>query len=200
MQTFFNPNSRTNSAAPPALANEPQPSEVTDDLMVQFLGFNFLDTDDHVTVRLALPAAPAHSNGKWNEARKLVEWDSSLETAGKAPRVPVFCYANWVTPDETAQKQHFGRVLLAGDELSYYCLWRGALEPKQAAEWEAWLAALQPGEGLKERFNAFHFTSEPVSPPTNAPPQKPGPSEFPRQLLNNALETAERESAGKKLP
>jgi hypothetical protein len=192
---------RTNGPATAAPGpKEPMPLEVVHELTDELLEIDIFGTDDHLTVRLSLPSAPARSNGKWDPARQQVVWDSDLEQDQKDARIPAFCYANWSQPDETAQKRHFGKVVLSGDDLSQYCLWRGALDQKQAAQWEALLAGLQPGPALKERLEAFRFAGEPVSRPTNGQPRSAGPSDFPRQLLGSALEAAEPQSAGTNHP
>ena len=186
---FFDARYRTNNAAAPAPGpNEPAPADVVTELTQELVAWDLFETYDHVTVRLALPSAPAHSNGKWDEARKQVVWESDIEQVDKVGHVPAFCYANWSQPDETAQKQHFGKVLLSGDDLSQYCLWRGGLEQNRAAEWDAFLAGLQPGPGLRAQIEAFRFAGEPVPRGTNAPPHSP--DEFPRQLLGSALDAA----------
>jgi hypothetical protein len=189
---------RTNSAAASTAAPaKPMPSVVEDELTKELLNIDFFsDTDDHVTVRMSLPRAPSHSNGKWDPSRKQEVWESEIEPEAKVGRVPAFCYANWSEPDEAAQKRYFGKVVLSGDDLSQYCLWRDGLDGKQAADWEAWLAALQPGQGLKEKIEAFRFAGEPVSHPSNGQPQSVDPSDFPRQLFGSALEAAERQSTG----
>jgi hypothetical protein len=194
LRGLYDPRSRTNSAAASAAGpKEPMPSDVVDQLTDELLEFDLLSTDDHVTVRLSLPSAPAHSNGKWDEARKEVVWESDIEQGEKRGRVPAFCYANWSEPDEAAQRRHFGKVILSGDDLSQYCLWRGGLDPNRAAEWDALLAGLQPGRGSKEQIEAFRFAGEPVPRGTNGQPQSAGPSDFPRRLLGSALEAAEGE-------
>jgi hypothetical protein len=108
-------------------------------------------------VRLALAAAPGHTNGKWDEARRQVLWESELEAAKPAKRLPVFCYADWSRPDPEFQQQHFGRVILSGDELLKYCLWRGGLAEKQAGEWETFLSGLKPDDALSKTLAAFRF-------------------------------------------
>jgi hypothetical protein len=201
LRGLYDPRYRTNSTAASTPGPQvPMPSAVADELTDELLEFDIFATDDHLTVRLSLPCPPSRSNGKWDPARKQVVWNSELETEGKGGRVPAFCYANWSQPDETAQTRHFGKVVLSGDDLSQYCLWHGALDKKEAAQWEALLARLQPGPELTNNIQAFRFAGEPVSRPTNGQPPSTGPSDFPRQLLNSALEAAERESAGTNHP
>jgi hypothetical protein len=165
---IFSAQSRTNSSPPPGVPGKPQPSEVTDELFKELIDFD-LGTDDHVKVRLTLAAAPDHTNGKWDEARKQVLWDEDMERPDGVQRVPTFCYANWSTADEVAQKERFGKVILTGDDLAQYCLWRAALSKSEAAEWDGMLAGLHPGLGLKDRLETFRFSAASAPRSTNSP-------------------------------
>ena len=115
--------------------------------------------DGHLTVRLTLAAAPDHTNGKWDEARHQVVWESTLEAAESARRLPVFCYANWSQADAAFQQQHFGRVILTGDKLLQYGVWHSALTPAQAGEWDQLLTAFQPGGNWTNQFAPFQFSA-----------------------------------------
>ncbi|HSY19751.1 MAG TPA: hypothetical protein VK815_15515 [Candidatus Acidoferrales bacterium] len=132
--------------------DEPKPADAANDLFMGLLGVSsgFGGEADHLTVKLALKHAPDHSNGKWQDG--LVVWDNELD---KDRPLPVLCYASWNNPDEMFQKAHFGRVLLEGDELSKYNLWRSGLSEQGSREWDAFLAGLQPGAGLKKQIEAF---------------------------------------------
>ena len=101
---------------------------------------------------------PDHAFADFNPRLRdgLVVWDSGLD---KDRALPVLCYANWNNPDEPFQKTHFGRVLLEGDELSKYDLWRSGLGDQAGQEWDAFLAGLQPGPGLKKQIEAFRLTN-----------------------------------------
>ncbi|MEJ0088699.1 MAG: hypothetical protein WDM80_02955 [Limisphaerales bacterium] len=107
-------------------------------------------TADHLTVKLTLPHAPNHTNGKWQDGE--VVWDASLD---ENRALPALCYASWSNPDVQFQQTHFGQVILDGDELTAYCLWQQCLNEEQASEWEKILASLQPGQGLKDKLEAF---------------------------------------------
>lgn len=138
---------------------QPKPSEALDGLIPAWLGVSAGNGEtDHLTVRLALNRAPDHSNGKWQEGK--VVWGVALEPDRA---LPVLCYASWSNPDEQFQSAHFGKVVLAGDELAQYCLWQSGLDGKLAAGWETLLAGLQPGDGLKEKLEAFKFSGQPDS-------------------------------------
>jgi hypothetical protein len=139
-------------------AKEPTPSEVANDLVAALITSGSSGEDDHLTVRLALPSVPDHTNGKWDEARRQVVWDSALEAKESAARLPVFCYAIWSQPENQFQQDHFGRVILKGDDLLKYNLWRAQLNEPQAGEWEKLLLSLWPDE-LTNKLAAFEFSA-----------------------------------------
>jgi len=137
----------------------PKPLDATDDLIANWLGgFGGSNGEaDHLTVKLALDRPPNHTNGKWQDGQ--VVWTTDLEP----DRVlPFLCYAEWSNPDAQFQKEHFGNVILDGDDLSEYCLWRCRLDEQQVREWESFLAGLQPGNNLREKLKSFQFTAETV--------------------------------------
>jgi hypothetical protein len=147
----------------------PKPDDVIDDLDSDLLySFKFLgDENDHLIVKLDLPSAPVHTNGKWQNGQ--VIWETALDPS--AP-VPVFCYANWSTPNVTFQKNHFGRVVLSGDNLTEYCLWQNSLSDPRSRQWETFLAELKPDDTIQDKIHAFQFTTNTVSlATTNASPQ-----------------------------
>lgn len=182
VQGLYNPHSRTNTV--PAAPKKPAPAEVEDEITEEMIPFKLFSTDDHVTVRLSLPAEPVHTNGKWDEKSKQVVWESDLEQSNEEWRVPAFCYAEWTVPNEAVQQKLFGKVTLSGDELCQYCLWRAALGKKEAAEWDALLAGLQPGDDFKVKLAAFRFSSDsPVKTKDN--PQSL--SDMGKDLLSNAV-------------
>jgi len=136
---------------------KPKPEDVANDLFANLLGISFdMGGDaDHLTVKLSLKNAPDHSNGQWQDGR--VVWDIDLPPDRP---LPALCYANWNNPDETFQAAHFGGVLLAGDELTRYNLWRSALAPADGQAWDTFLSGLQPGSDLKQKIEAFQLTAK----------------------------------------
>ena len=184
VQKFLHARSATN--APPALPDKPSPSEVTDELLGQLMEFDLWQTDDHLSVRLQLPAAPTHTNGKWDDAAKQVVWDAHLGERTNAARLPAFCYASWSEPNEEFQRAHFGSLVLKGDELLQYSVWRNGLDAKRSKEWDALIAGLQPDNQLLGKLVSFQFSDE--SPLVSPQPQNPGPADFPRQLFKAVLE------------
>ncbi|MEI8289336.1 MAG: hypothetical protein WCH99_07670 [Verrucomicrobiota bacterium] len=139
---------------------KPEPSELPADLFEDLLEpFKiFGGAADHLSVKLALAHAPNHTNGKWQDGQ--VVWETNLDD-NRA--LPAFCFASWSSPDIGFQKVHFGRVLLAGDELTQYCQWQCSLGREQIQQWELYLAGLQPDQELKKKLAAFQFTSQSAS-------------------------------------
>jgi hypothetical protein len=99
----------------------------------------------------------------------------------------VFCYAAWSEPEAAFQKEHFGRVILRGDELMSYCLWRAGLPARRIAEWDAFLSSLRPEENIQTKLDAFHFSDEAKAAPAAAGTQTPDPVEFRRRLIRDAV-------------
>jgi hypothetical protein len=165
----------------------PEPSEVASDAVGILIGSDLSGQTDRLIVQLSLPAAPVHSNGRWDEALKQVVWETDIEGRTNASRFPFFCYASWAQPGEAFQTEHFGRVILSGDELTQYCLWRSSLDAPQDSQWDAFLAGLEPGSGLVEKLDAFRFSDEPETPDTNSQQKIHSPSAYPRELLKTAL-------------
>ena len=165
----------------------PEPSEVANDAVGNLVAFDLFGKPDHLAVRLSLPSSPVHTNGRWDEALKQVVWDTDIAERTNVSHFPFFCYASWAQADQENQKQHFGRVVLTGDELTQYCLWRSSQDELAGGEWDAFVASLQPGSGLVERVDAFRFRGESDQAGTNCQPKIPSPSFYPRQLLKNAL-------------
>jgi hypothetical protein len=168
-------------------SKQPEPSEVASDAVGNLVEFDLSGKPDHLAVRLSLPAAPVHSNGRWDEALKQVVWETDIEERTNASHFPFSCYASWAQANQKFQKEHFGRVALTGDELTQYCLWRSSQDRQKGDEWDAFIASLQPDSGLVERVDAFRFPGEPDQAGTNGQQKIPGPSVYPRELLKTAL-------------
>jgi hypothetical protein len=164
---------------------QPEPAEVANDAVGNLIGFDLFGQPDHLAVRLLLPTAPVHSNGRWDKAHKQVVWETDIEGRTNAFHFPFFCYASWTQADAAYQKKHFGRVILAGDELTRYCLWRCSLDAQRGGQWDGFLAGLEPGRGLVEKLDAFRFPDEPAR--TNSQLKVSGSSAFPRELLKAGL-------------
>ena len=169
-------------------AKQPEPSEVANDAVGLLVGFDLFGQPDRLAVRLSLPAAPVHSNGRWDKALQQVVWETDIEERTNASHFSFFCYASWAQANRAYQKKHFGKVVLTGDELTQYCLWRSSQDVQRGGEWDAFLAGLQPGNGLVKRLVAFRFPGEPEQAGTNSQQKIPNSSAYPRELLKAALQ------------
>ena len=166
---------------------QPEPSEVLNDAIGNLIELDLFGQTDHLAVRLSLPSSPLHSNGRWNKTLKQVVWESDIEERTNASHFPFFCYASWAQADRRFQKRHFGRMVLTGDGLTRYCLWRGSLHQQDSDEWDAFVASLRPGQGLAESIDAFKFTDESAKAATNSQQKVFSSSVYPRELLKDAL-------------
>ena len=166
---------------------KPKPSEMFEELLQAQMDFRLFSTDDHLEVKLSLPSEPIHTNGRWDAARKQVLWASNLDDREQATRLPAFCYASWAAADGTFQKKHFGSVILTGESLLEYCLWRASLNTKQAEQWEAMLDGLKADSSVAGSLDAFRFSDEPAAPTAKEGGKDRLASDFPRELLKSAL-------------
>lgn len=164
---------------------QPTPDAVAGEFFDRILAIDFNlfgDTPDHLTVKLTLPSAPLHSNGRWSEADDQEIWSTDIQGRTNMNHLPFSCYANWVQADEGFQTNHFGKVAFSGDDLAQYCLWRCSQAPQQGGEWDEFLARLKPGDDLPTKVDAFRFSGE-----EDATNSETLPSAYPRKLLKTAL-------------
>jgi len=169
-------------------APKAEPQKIIGELLDHALEFSMFSSQDQLTVKLSLPAPPIHTNGKWDAARRQVLWEAGMDTSEPSPRLPAFCYATWSTANGTFQKERFGKVLLEGEDLLQYCLWRASLNAKHAGEWEKFLAGLKPDSAVAGKLDAFRFAGEPATPAAKEDVKPHLLSDFPRELLKSALE------------
>jgi hypothetical protein len=87
------------------------------------------------------------------------------------------------------QTERFGRVLLEGEDLGAYGIWRTGLDRQDAVEWEGFLMSLKHGEDLKKRLDAFHFTRDPVPRRKDAKADETGLAAVPRPLIIDSLKS-----------
>lgn len=103
-------------------------------------------------VSLACPVKPTSTNGTWSVEDRRVEWEwASFSRLGN----PLLRHAEWCVPDEAAQQRHFGRVVLAGEELGEYVAWRTSLTDDQGRRWDALLATLEAKVDAVAALSAF---------------------------------------------
>jgi hypothetical protein len=156
------------------IIEEPDPEGYVGDLIVEACGLqiDFLFLSDHLAVELKTPAEPFETNGQWHADLNKTSWSEVLASDGHSW---LFCYAFWSEPEEDFQKEHFGRVVLTGEDLSQYVIWRNGLTQEEARLWDDFVSGLAPGEELQERIRSFQF------------PDAPNLADTPRGLLLDAL-------------
>jgi hypothetical protein len=114
---------------------------------------------DQVTVGLTIARPAIATNGHWSEESRRITWTPrSLSNEGW----PTLTYAAWDEPDETAQKAHFGKLVLQGAPLLNYCLWFRGLTDAEQQEWDNFIGRLRPNSDHEQVLNKFRFSHEPI--------------------------------------
>jgi hypothetical protein len=139
-----------------------------------------------LNLRLICAEKPYATNGKWNDKLAAATWDRSLDADRKAP---VVCFAFWSTPDVSFQKAHFGKLLLTGEGLAQYAIWRGLLTPTEAKEWDRFIDGLKPGPNLEAAVQTFRFSTDPKVKSTESQEQAASLADAPRSLILDCLRT-----------
>jgi hypothetical protein len=132
------------------------------------LGGLFGPASDRVSVKLKLPAEPLISNGQWDKESCGLVWSFNY----RGSPLSHICYAVWASPDASFQKEHFGRVILDGQELALYCGWQKGLTDDESRQWDEVLKTVRPATAEAElsRFRAEHRVAvEPESAPASQP-------------------------------
>lgn len=114
-----------------------------------------------LAVSLATGLQPWLTNGVWEAKEGKVQWVCELPGETAWPRLLT---AMWSQPEEVFQKEHFGQVVLSGENLHWFCMWRRGLTEAEGKQWDAFVAALKPGPELKGLLSAFRFAGEPTQP------------------------------------
>lgn len=144
-------------------AEAPEPNAVIGELAARaFLPAIPFGRSHQLSVKVALTAAPFSTNGQWDAETRQVHWSRDI-LAGDEQRAgfPTILYAVWSSPDGPAQREHFGRIVLEGEQLSNYALWYCGLSLQEAKEWDGFISKLRPSDDLTERLRAFRFSDEP---------------------------------------
>ncbi|UCG47428.1 MAG: SAM-dependent methyltransferase [Phycisphaerales bacterium] len=118
-----------------------------------FIDFELFSRPDKVNVILTCPHKPHETNGQWDQAKGQVSWSSKIEDKD----LPFLCYASIGEPNDAFQKQHFGKVILRGEQLVQYAFWRRGLSDRRQAQWDEFLASLEGGAEVRERIESFRF-------------------------------------------
>ncbi len=132
------------------------------------LGGLFGPAPDQVSVKLKLPAGPLISNGQWDKESRGLAW-SFGNRGGPLSHI---CYAVWASPDASFQKEHFGRVILDGQELALYCLWQKGLTADEAKQWDEVLKTVRPATAEAE-LSGFRAKHQIAVGPESAPASQP---------------------------
>ena len=148
-------------------ADPPDPYEIVADLVAAAVfPTGLFAAGDRLAATLTTKTEPLATNGRWNGEKQCVEWSLYIEghrSDGERRSLPGILYAVWTEPAVEAQTRHFGKVVLAGDSLFAYCLWRQGLTAEKARVWDEFLASLRPGPDLADRIRAFRFDDEPAN-------------------------------------
>lgn len=128
-------------------------------------------------VSLSCGAKPVGSNGKWDEQTKTLTWSATTPEGSSGWQT--FFYAAWSMPNKQFQTEHFGKLVLKGENLAEYCLWREGLTQKDAEEWDKFLLSLGPGTELPAQLASFRFTADPAG--------TTGLANVPRELILSGL-------------
>ncbi len=163
--TYLNPTYVWNKAtgksgrnATNAVPPKPAVREIIDPIFADLAQVGLGADGDSLEVRLSLSNRPLHTNGKWNDATHEVTWESGIDSGTNQVHSPVLVFASWVGPNESFQKDHFGKVLLDGDPLVEYSLWVASLSRRQTREWSAFIDSLQQSDDLYSRIASFAFS------------------------------------------
>lgn len=164
---------------------EPLPAiAVLEDLLEATLpAIQLFNRDDRVEVKLAIANRPFLTNGKWDAETRHVLWDDRIERLSTVyHRWPVLHFAVWSEPDAAFQKARFGKVVLEGETLAQYCLWRNGLNEAEATEWDELIAELSP-KTAAERLEGFRFSKE----RSQEGDKRPSLADAPRRLIRAGL-------------
>ena len=137
-------------------APKPEPAAVMESVIGRLISLGGAD-QGQLRIRLACPVKPLRTNGEWDERGLQVRWSEKIHGD---ERLPTFAFAEWAVPQRTYQEEHFGSVLLAGDDLARYIYAYLGLEPELAREWDAFIASLLPEIDPSEKIRVFQFAGE----------------------------------------
>ena len=169
-----------------ANATPPEPHELLGRVAAEATGLEF-STPDELQVKLECPTEPFATNGTWEADARRVVWSGRTNAAGgpPAPALPALFYAFWSMPNEDFQRERFGKVVLAGEPLAEYCVWRKGLTVAEGEEWDQWLSTLAP-DNVMQRLKEFRFSSDAPLPAT-AEEKPKSLADKPRELIQAGL-------------
>lgn len=118
------------------------------------------DESRFARVILHLPRKPIVTNGTWEEDGT-IRWTDGISPGGNmGDRLPDVFHAFWIDPAAKFQKEHFGKVVLDGEELLEHVIAYTVLPSKVAQEWDDFVAGLEPGPELIPTLEDFCFSAD----------------------------------------
>ena len=132
----------------------PDPMKVLQEpiLAVAVPFWGFAVRPDEVKLSLLTAVKPMHHNGTWQPEGGKVAWKTTVRRDDERKgQLPAVFWAVWGKPNEPLQKEHFGKVILADERLVQYCIWYNGLTVAEARPWDAFVAALKPGDDLEAK-------------------------------------------------
>jgi hypothetical protein len=146
---------------------------------------------DRLGVVLHCGDGAVYTNGDRHGEGAEIRWTSTLPPRGeKTPLLPAACFAIWARPNADAQKRTLGGIVLDGESLVDYCLWRAGLTPEEAARWGRLLESLPADEARIARLQELG-EEEPSPGAPLGPVLRKGAS-----ILLNSLETRQETGEG----
>ncbi len=166
-----------------------EPAQVLGELFQKaFFEISFED-DTKLNVVLACGEPPTATNGIWDDNKRQIAWKT---TQNGNQGLPTFMYAMWSVPIAEAQIKQFGKCVLTGENLYAYVMWYGSLSKKEAIEWDAFLATLQPGGDLPASLKQFRFSDDPPLPTDLSEPKPSSLADEPRRLILTGLSSSDK--------
>jgi hypothetical protein len=178
------------------IPKEPTPGEFVEELLLRGIGESSAfwgQGNDSIKIRLLCGQKPYSTNGTWEKSLSGVTWSWTLKPSRA---LPAMFFAAWSAPDEKFQEARFGKVLLQDGELAEYVIWRRALKPEEAKEWDGFLDTLKPGPGLKQAVESFRFSTDPKVNVEKANERPPSQADLPRGMILKQLDVKEKEKGG----
>jgi len=120
-----------------------------------------------IQVVLSLPQEPLETNGDYDEDIGAITWSDRIDDRNdEAAKLPASLYALWVEPAIEFQEQHFGKVVIEGDDLAEYAMWENSLQDKQRKDLREMLARTDEQSAI-DRLLKFRFRGIPDGGSTN---------------------------------
>jgi hypothetical protein len=113
--------------------------------------------------RVKIPTEPLWTNAHVIDGNSL-EWRETIHgMTFYSNLMSTILYAAWAEPDADYQREHFGKVVLEGEDLADYVMWHMQLKREHAGEWDGLIESLSPDDTNLETLELFRFSDEPSS-------------------------------------